>query len=170
MAAAIAGAEGGAKVVLLDEYSKPGGQFFKRAPDGFSFKPERLTREYKRGETLRDKLRHSNITVLTNALVWGRFDDRIMVAHEGRSKAFNAKALVIATGAYDRPVAFPGWTLPGVMTAGGAQTLAKSQWIKPGRRILLAGAGPFLLPVAQSLLHADTTIGALVEATNPNEW
>ena len=58
---------------------------------------------------------------------------------------------MLATGAYDRPVAFPGWTLPGVMTAGGAQALAKGQGVVPGRRVLLAGAGPFLLPVAAQL-------------------
>jgi thioredoxin reductase len=170
LSAAIAAAETGAKVVVLDEYAKPGGQFFKRTDDGFSVAPERLTREHARGEALRGRLRHPNITVLTRALVWGRFDDRIMVAHEGRSKTFRGKALVIATGAYDRPVAFPGWTLPGVVTAGGAQTLAKNQWVKPGRRMLLTGAGPFLLPVALSLLRADVQIAALVEATRPIEW
>ena len=170
MSAAIAAAEAGAQVVILDEYAKPGGQFFKCTGDEFSVAPERLTREYARGEALRGQLRHPNITVLTRALVWGRFDDRIMVAHEGCSKAFRGKALVIATGAYDRPVAFPGWTLPGVVTAGGAQTLAKSQWVKPGRRMLLAGAGPFLLPVALSLLRADVSIAALVEATRPIDW
>lgn len=170
MSAALAAAEAGASVIVLDEYAKPGGQFFKRTGDGFSTAPKHLTREHARGEALREKLRHPNITVLTRALVWGRFDDRIMVAHEGRSKALHGKALVIATGAYDRPVAFPGWTLPGVITAGGAQTLAKSQWVKPGKRMLLAGAGPFLLPVAVSLLRAEVTIAALVEATRPAEW
>ena len=170
MVAATAAAEAGASVVVIDEYAKPGGQFFKRTGDGFSVAPERLTREHDRGEKLREKLRHPNITVLTRALVWGRFDDRIMVAHEGRSKAVRSRALVIATGAYDRPIAFPGWTLPGVITAGGAQTLAKTQWVKPGRRMLLSGAGPFLLPVAQSLLRADVELAALVEATKPLEW
>ena len=62
--------------------------------------------------------------------------------------------IVLATGAYDRPVAFPGWTLPGVMTAGGAQALSKGQGVLPGRRVLLAGAGPFLLPVAAQLRPA----------------
>ena len=170
MAAALAAAETGASVIVLDEYAKAGGQFFKRTGDGFSVTPERLTREHARGEALRGKLRHPNITVLTQALVWGRFDDRIMVAHAGRSKTVRGQALVIATGAYDRPIAFPGWTLPGVVSAGGAQTLAKNQWVKPGQRMLLAGAGPFLLPVALSLLRADVSIAALIEATRPFEW
>lgn len=170
MSAALAAAGTGARVIVLDEYAQPGGQFFKRTGSGFAVGPKHLTREHARGELLRDRLRHPNITVLSRALVWGRFDDRIMVAHEGRSIAIHGKALVIATGAYDRPVAFPGWTLPGVVTAGGAQTLAKSQWVKPGKRMLLAGAGPFLLPVALSLLRADVKIAALVEATRPTEW
>ena len=170
MSAAVAAAETGAKVIVVDEYAKPGGQFFKRVGDTFSVPPERLTREHARGEALRGRLNHPNITVLTRALVWGCFDDAVMVAHEGHSKALRGKALVIATGAYDRPVAFPGWTLPGVVSAGGAQTLAKGQWVKPGRRMLLAGAGPFLLPVALSLLRADVSIAALVEATRPAEW
>ena len=170
MAAAVEAAEAGASVLLLDEYAKPGGQFFKRSGDGFSVAPARLTREHQRGEALRAKLSHPRIRVLTRALVWGRFGSDLMVYREGRSEAVQASALVIATGAYDRPVAFPGWTLPGVISAGGAQTLAKTQWVKPGKRILLAGAGPFLLPVAQSLLRAEVTIAALVEATRPAQW
>ena len=63
-------------------------------------------------------------------------------------------------GAYDRPVAFPGWTLPGVMTAGGAQALAKGQGVVPGRRVLLAGAGPFLLPVAAQLAACGAEVVA----------
>ena len=170
MAAAVAAADAGARVIVLDEYAKPGGQFFKRTGDGFAVQRSRLTREHDRGVRLRAKLAHPNIRVLTRALVWGRFDDRLMVHREGRSETVRARVLVIATGAYDRPVAFPGWTLPGVISAGGAQTLAKTQWVKPGRRMLLAGAGPFLLPVAQSLLRAEVKIAALVEATRPVEW
>ena len=170
MAAAVEAAEAGANVLLLDEYAKPGGQFFKRAGDGFSVDATRLTREHERGEALRQRLSHPRIRVLSSALVWGRFGNELMVYREGRTEAVQARALVIATGAYDRPVAFPGWTLPGVISAGGAQTLAKTQWVKPGHRMLLAGAGPFLLPVAQSLLRAEVTIAALVEATKPTQW
>ena len=170
MAAAVAAAEAGANVVVLDEYGKPGGQFFKRTGEGFSVAPPRLTREHQRGEALRERLAHPRIRVLSRALAWGRFDDGLMVYREGRSETVQAKALVIATGGYDRPVAFPGWTLPGVISAGGAQTLAKTQWVKPGRRMLLAGAGPFLLPVAQSLLRAEVKIAALVEITRPRQW
>jgi D-hydroxyproline dehydrogenase subunit alpha len=170
IAAAVAAAEAGASVVVIDEYNKPGGQFFKRSGEGFSVARQRRTREHERGEALRAKLVHPRIRVLSRALAWGRLDGVLMIYHDGRSEAVHAKSLVIATGAHDRPVAFPGWTLPGVMTAGAAQTIAKTQWVKPARRMLLAGAGPFLLPVSQSLLRADVSIAALVEMTRPLDW
>jgi thioredoxin reductase/bacterioferritin-associated ferredoxin len=81
-----------------------------------------------------------------------------------------AKAIILCTGAYDRPVAFPGWTLPGVLTAGGAQALAKGQGLLPGRRVLLAGAGPFLLPVAAQLASLGADVVAVAEATRRREW
>jgi D-hydroxyproline dehydrogenase subunit alpha len=170
MAAAVAAAEAGASVVVIDEYNTPGGQFFKRTGEGFSVARQRRTREHERGEALRAKLAHPRIRTLSRALAWGRVDGALMIYHDGGSKAVDAKSLVIATGAHDRPVAFPGWTLPGVMTAGGAQTIAKTQWVKPAQRVLLAGAGPFLLPVSQSLLRADVAIAALVEMTRPLDW
>jgi NADPH-dependent 2,4-dienoyl-CoA reductase/sulfur reductase-like enzyme len=72
--------------------------------------------------------------------------------------------LVVATGAYDRPVPLPGWTLPGVVTAGAAHTLAKAHGITPGRRIVVAGSGPFLLPVGDVLSEHGSAV-EIVEAT-----
>ena len=77
---------------------------------------------------------------------------------------------MLCTGAYDRPIAFPGWTLPGVLTAGGAQALAKGQGVLPGKRVLLAGAGPFLLPVAAQLASLGADVVAVAEATRRREW
>jgi thioredoxin reductase/bacterioferritin-associated ferredoxin len=89
---------------------------------------------------------------------------------DGAPGRVRARAIVLATGAYDRPLAFPGWTLPGVLTAGGAQALAKGQGVLPGRRVLLAGAGPFLLPVATELAARGAEIVAVVEATRRRDW
>jgi NADPH-dependent 2,4-dienoyl-CoA reductase/sulfur reductase-like enzyme len=75
-------------------------------------------------------------------------------------------ALVLATGAHDRTLPFPGWELPGVYTAGAAQALAKGERVAVGRRVLVAGAGPFLLPVAESLLGVGAEVVAVLEA-NP---
>lgn len=76
-------------------------------------------------------------------------------------------ALVLATGAYDRALPFPGWELPGVFTAGAAQALAKGQGVRVGERVLLAGTGPFLLPVAASLTAAGAGVAGVLEAAEP---
>lgn len=73
-------------------------------------------------------------------------------------------ALILATGAHDRTLPFPGWQLPGVFTAGAAQALAKGERVAVGRRVLVAGAGPFLLPVAESLLAVGATVVGVLEA------
>jgi D-hydroxyproline dehydrogenase subunit alpha len=88
---------------------------------------------------------------------------------DGPPGRVEARAVVLAVGAYDRPVAFPGWTLPGVMTAGAAQALAKGQGVLPGRRVLLAGAGPFLLPVARQLASQGAEV-VVAEATRRRDW
>ena len=77
-----------------------------------------------------------------------------------------AEALVLATGAYERSVPFPGWTLPGVYTAGGCQVLLKSQAVLPGKRVLVAGTGPLLLVVARQLARAGAQVVAVAEASS----
>ncbi|MDR0431722.1 MAG: FAD-dependent oxidoreductase, partial [Bifidobacteriaceae bacterium] len=76
-------------------------------------------------------------------------------------------ALVIATGAYDRVLPFPGWDLPGVYAAGGAQAMAKGEGIAVGRRVIVGGTGPLLLPVAASLLEAGARVVGVHEANGP---
>jgi NADPH-dependent 2,4-dienoyl-CoA reductase/sulfur reductase-like enzyme len=165
--AAIAAAESGASVLLIDEHRRPAGQYFKGPPEGFE--PGR-GKDQERIRELRSELERLGVEVLTEALVWGIFGGcDVMVAYQGRSEHVRAGAIVLAPGAYDRPVPFPGWTLPGVMTAGGAQTFVKAQRVLPGRRILLAGAGPFLLPVARGLAEAGADV-TLVEATPRLAW
>jgi NADPH-dependent 2,4-dienoyl-CoA reductase/sulfur reductase-like enzyme len=75
-----------------------------------------------------------------------------------------ARALVLAPGAYDRPAAIPGWTLPGVVTAGGVTALVKAQRVLPGRRVLVAGTGPLLLAAAAALARGGARVVGIVEA------
>lgn len=75
-----------------------------------------------------------------------------------------AERLIIAAGAYERPVPFPGWTLPGVMTAGGAQSLVKTMGVRPGRRALVSGTGPLIFVVANQLHKAGVQVVAVLEA------
>ncbi|MFB6480391.1 FAD-dependent oxidoreductase [Streptomyces virginiae] len=85
-------------------------------------------------------------------------------APEEEAAAVTARAVLIATGAYERQLPFPGWTLPGVVGAGGAQAMLKSGLVLPGRRVVVAGSGPLLLAVAGSLAAAGATVPAVVEA------
>ena len=173
LAAGLAASRAGARVTIVDEYSQPGGQIYRQPPDAFRVRrPEILGKEYARARQLSRQLAASPVEFLPGTLVWGvEADKTLLLYREGQGAAgLKAEALVVATGAYDRPIAFPGWTLPGVWTAGGAQAMLKSQRILPGRRVLVAGAGPLLLPVAKALVEAGATVVGVVEATTRLEW
>jgi thioredoxin reductase len=173
MAAAVAARRAGASVVVIDEYAAPGGQIWRR-----SFTELADEQPASLPETARRRLSDlsaSGAIVLPGTSVWAASAASDTALHTlnltgASGGVVRARALVLATGAYDRPVAFPGWTLPGVLTAGGAQALAKGQGVLPGRRVLLAGAGPFLLPVAQQLRKLGGTVVAVVEATRRRDW
>ena len=167
MSAALAAARAGASVVLIDEYAAPGGQIWRRRYDEVG---EAAPRSLPSGaRELCAALAASDVTVLAGASVWAA-PARGELLLTGATPRVKARAIVLATGAYDRPIAFPGWTLPGVMTAGGAQALAKGQGVVPGNRVLLAGAGPFLLPVAAQLAKTGAQVVAVAEATRRRDW
>lgn len=172
LSAALAAREAGAEVLVLDEYAQPGGQFYKQLPAAFRVPDRaRLDPDYTKGDALIARVRDRGVEILQDTLVWASFDaGELSVTRQGTSGTVRYESLVVATGAYERVVAFPGWDLPGVMTPGGAQTLVKNQRVLPGKRIVLAGSGPFLLPVAKTLLGAGAHIVAMVEATRPRAW
>jgi D-hydroxyproline dehydrogenase subunit alpha len=89
---------------------------------------------------------------------------------EERDTELRARALLIATGGYDRTLPFPGWTLPGVMTAGATQALLRGSRVAPGRTVVVAGTGPFLLPVAAGLVAAGVRVAGVYEANRPHRW
>ncbi len=168
MSAALAAARAGGSVVLIDEYAAPGGQIWRRRFDEVG---EIAPRSLPSGaQELCAALAATDATLLAGASVWASPAAGELLLTGGPQPRIKARAIVLATGAYDRPVAFPGWTLPGVMTAGGAQALAKGQGVIPGKRVLLAGAGPFLLPVAAQLLKSGAEIVAVAEATRRRDW
>jgi thioredoxin reductase/bacterioferritin-associated ferredoxin len=108
---------------------------------------------------------------MDGALVWGLFDGNELAFYRGEaSQSVRYKKLIIAAGAYDRPVAFPGWTLPGVFTAGGAQTMVKTQRVLPGKRFLLAGTGPLQLALANQIADAGGEVAAIVDAGHVQNW
>jgi hypothetical protein len=118
--------------------------------------------------------RSPRFTHVATAGVWGvqRLPDggvRIATDREDLP-TLEADAVVVATGANERVVPFPGWDLPGVLTVGGAQALLKGQGMRPGRAVVVAGAGPLLLPVAAALARVRTRIVALTDANDPLAW
>jgi len=106
------------------------------------------------------------VEVRTGTSVLDIVDGRTVICAgpDGATEWLPARRLVLATGAYDRPVPFPGWTLPGVLTAGGAQTLLKTMRIRPGERALVSGTGPLLMVVAGQLHRAGVKVVAVLEA------
>ncbi|GAB6939339.1 NAD(P)/FAD-dependent oxidoreductase [Isoptericola variabilis] len=181
LSAARAAARAGAEVTLLDASDQVGGQFWRhRVQPGGTTAPDEASFHHGWGTftALRDVVAgHPRVTLLTSAQVWAleRLDDgvllRVLVGTAdaaGREHlTLTPDALVLATGAHDRTLPFPGWQLPGVTTAGAAQALAKAERVAVGDRVVVAGAGPFLLPVATSLLRTGARVLSVHEAATP---
>ncbi|MEP6812478.1 MAG: FAD-dependent oxidoreductase, partial [Actinomycetota bacterium] len=154
LAAAVAAAEAGADVVLLDERPKLGGQYFKQPSDGLTFDESQLDPQYRAGRDLIARVRTLGVRVLGATQVWAAFErDEILATDAAMSYALRPRRLVLATGAYERGVPLPGWTLPGFTTTGAAQTLLRSYAVVPGRRVLVSGNGPLNVQVAAELVR-----------------
>ena len=130
LSAAIAAAEAGASVVVLDERSAAGGQYAK--PLAPSYRDTAPDAQALVGDALRARAAKAGVAIRQKATVWGGFAaDEIAAVVDGRAVTFRPRRLVIAAGAHEAPVALPGWTLPGVMTTGAVQTLVRTQRVLP---------------------------------------
>lgn len=181
LAAAVAVARAGRRVALVDAAERPGGQYWRQPADGVdrSGLHHDLTTYRELTEAVTRARAEGLLRWLPGLEVWtvGRDGEQFVIralirAIEGRAeeRAVRARALVLAPGAYDRQVPFPGWTLPGVLTAGGAQALLKAHGVVAGQRVLVAGTGPFLLPVAAGLAAAGAQVVGVHEANAPGGW
>jgi NADPH-dependent 2,4-dienoyl-CoA reductase/sulfur reductase-like enzyme len=169
LAAAAQAAAAGLSVMLVDERVTLGGQIYKRMGPGFEVdSPRSVGREYVAGAELIATVEAAEIDVRLGTAVVAIEGMRVIICEsDARTAVVEAKRIIIAAGAYDRPVAFPGWTLPGVLTAGGAQTLVKTQRVLPGERIVFAGAGPVALAFPAQLHHQGAHIEVILEAGPP---
>ena len=167
LAAARAAARHGVRVLLVDENAELGGQYYRQMPPGFrTSSGAAVGRESAEGRRLIDEVRELGVELALGAVAWAIFDQRtVAVATAEATSLIGAQTLVLAPGAYDRPVPFPGWTLPGVFTAGGAQNLMKGYRVLPGARVLVVGSGPLLLVVAHYLLSGGARVVAICEAS-----
>lgn len=166
LAAAAEAVAHGLTVAIIDDNPRAGGQYFRQPPtqfhrDGHSW----FDKERPRAQALLRILEHPAVTAIADAVVWDLpAPGTLAVAAGARSGRVHAGAVIIAAGAHDRPVPFPGWTLPGVISAGGAQNLLKGNRMVPGHRIVVAGNGPLLFVVAAGLVRAGAAVAAVVEA------
>ena len=175
MAAAVLAAELGLDTVLIDDQDAPGGQIYRdieRTAQGNSTKTSSLGADYLAGKPLAAALRASSVKYLPGTTVWHIDPDGTLSLYSSdASRTLRARRLLLATGAIERPVPIPGWTLPGVMTAGAAQILLKSADIVPAGRTVLAGQGPLIWLVAAQLIRAGAPPALILEtASYHNYW
>jgi len=177
MSAALAAADAGAQVLLLESNLRLGGQYWRHLPENGLNSwagQSALQSDYQKGFLLRNRVSSNpNIEVLCGAQIWSATsEDSVTVnfLYDGVSHSFETQSLVLATGAYDRALPFPGWDIPGVMTPGAAQALLKGSHVLAGKKIVVAGTGPFLLPVANGLVQAGGEVVGHFEAQRLRSW
>lgn len=166
---AVEAARLGLSAVVIDEQDEPGGQIYRAVERVAESRPgdlEVLGADYAHGLELAHAFRASGAAYLPGATVWNLGRDRsLVVSQNGRSRQVRAGYVVIAAGAMERPVPIPGWTLPGVMTAGAAQILLKSAGMVPDGPVVIAGSGPLLFLVASQLVATGAEVKAVLETT-----
>lgn len=155
IAAACAAAETGRSVVLLDNMPRPGGQIWRGQ---HAHAKHRLARQWM------ERLARSGAEVITQANVFAAPQAHVMAAETpaGTMRVMWQK-LILATGARELFLPFPGWTLPNVMGVGGLQAMAKSGWPTAGKRVVVAGSGPLLLAAAAQLVDTGASINTVAE-------
>jgi len=166
LAAGVEAAEAGLSVAVVDERPTFGGQIFKQPGPGFHVtSPGALGRDFVRGRALIAAAESCGAELLPRTSAVAIHGTGVVLAEDGEhARAVEARRIVLAPGAHDRPVVFPGWTLPGVVTAGGAQTLVKTQRVLPGRKIVFAGSGPLALAFPAQLHGYGANVMLVLEA------
>ena len=169
LAAAADAAAAGLSVGLVDERVTLGGQIFKQMGPGFEVRdPAALGADHVRGRRLIEVTERSGARIMCSTAVVAVEGEQVVLVADGEpARLVRARRLLLATGAHDRPVAFPGWTLPGVLTAGGAQTLVKTQRVVPGRHVVFAGSGPLALAFPAQLRGYGVGVELVLEAGPP---
>lgn len=165
----------GASVTIIDEQPRAGGQIMRQPPRTFAVErwlPGKLYDRVK--STLRSMDERTDVDWRMSSSVLGvlrpsafrvraeRSGHELWIQGPAGTSFLRAKTVLVAAGCYERPLAFPGWTLPGVMGAGGIQAFVKSQQFVPGDRFVLAGSHPLQLVVADQLVSAGATVAAVV--------
>ncbi|MGN0153055.1 MAG: FAD-dependent oxidoreductase [Lachnospiraceae bacterium] len=166
LSAAIEGSRKGMRTVVFDENARPGGQLFKQIHKFFGSKEHQAKiRGIEIGKKLLAEAEEAGVEVKLNSPVTGIFrNNAVGVFTDGALETFYANNIVVATGASERTLPFEGWTLPGVIGAGAAQTMMNLHGVKPGQKILMVGSGNVGLVVSYQLLQAGCDVVAVIDA------
>ena len=166
LSAAVQAAEQGMSVIVFDENEKPGGQLFKQIHKFFGSKEHKAkVRGFRIGQQLLEEAGRAGVEVKLNAVVTGLYMEKeVVVKIGGAMEHFKGDSVIVATGAAEKMVHFEGWTLPGVIGAGAAQTMMNLHGIRPGRKVLMLGTGNVGLVVSYQLLQAGCEVTALADA------
>jgi len=158
----------GVRPVLMDEAARGGGQIYRRQPANFKRSPVKLYGfESGKANALHqtiDELREQ-LDYRPETLVWNAEDGALDTLHEGRAARLAFSRVIVATGATDRILPVPGWTLPGVYSLGAAQIALKFQGCAIGERVVFAGSGPLLYLVAYQYAKAGAKVVAVLDSS-----
>ncbi len=166
LSAAACLAEMGLDVVCLDEQASAGGQIYRNIQGASQNMRTLLGEDYTHGDGIAKRFADSGARYEPGALVWQvDSDGHICYSQNGHSKQVKANYIIAATGAMERPMPIPGWTLPGAMGAGAANNLSKEAGLTPDGRVILVGSGPLLLLEASLLVRKKVNIQAILETT-----
>jgi len=166
LSAAVEAANAGVRVTLIDENQRPGGQLFKQIHKFFGSRAHyAAVRGFDIGTKLLAEVEQSGVEVMLDSTVWGIFGKHILgIIRDQKNIHLKAEKILLATGATENALAFPGWTLPGVMGAGAIQTLINVSRVLPGKKVIMIGSGNVGLIVSYQLLQAGAQVVAVVEA------
>jgi thioredoxin reductase len=168
LAAALEASRAGVRVALVDENAVLGGQYLSSS--GPAGKSLRARADERRGRVLMRDLGEMNQDIRTETLVFGMEGQRLALHGARGFEWIETSCVLIATGARELVIPFPGWTLPGVMTLGAALKMVEANGVLPGKRILIAGSGPLVLRTAAIMACSGAQVVTVLEATHPWEW
>ena len=169
-----------ARTLLVDENQTPGGQIYRAITLAQPVDRQRLGEDYWRGRSIAEDFFRSEAEYAPATTAWSiqplQGDAGRIIGHEvglssnGVARLIQARQVVLATGALERPFPIPGWTLPGVMTVGAAQIALKTSGLVPSGKVVIAGTGPLLYLLAAQLIEAGATVSAVLDTTPRENW
>jgi NADPH-dependent 2,4-dienoyl-CoA reductase/sulfur reductase-like enzyme len=170
MAAAVAARRHGLEVMVIDDQPEPGGQIW-RSVEKAARRDHILGSSYVEGRAVAEAFRASGVIYQPSAQLWQIEPGfRAFVSSDRQAQVIEATAVILATGAQERPVPFPGWTLPGVLTVGAAQILLKNAGQIPAGPVWVAGSGPLPLLYTVQLLRAGGQVSGYLDTTPAAQW